>query len=85
MLIDIKVNGLRSRSVAIVLSLGLCALLTLAASANALIGLLSDQRVNVSKELLDAGIVYAPNSAPLNARLAEAEMAEGTGNNGETG
>lgn len=76
MLIDIKVNGLRSRSVAIVLSLGLCALLTLAASANALIGLLSDQRVNVSKELLDAGIVYAPNSAPLNARLAEAEMAE---------
>jgi tetratricopeptide (TPR) repeat protein len=76
MMIKVTVSGLKSRAIAIVLSLGLCALLTLAASANALIGMLSDQRVNVSKELLAAGIVYAPNSAALNARLAEAEMAE---------
>jgi tetratricopeptide (TPR) repeat protein len=37
---------------------------------------LTDERVNVSRDLLAAGLKYAPNSAALQARLAEAEMAE---------
>jgi tetratricopeptide (TPR) repeat protein len=76
MVIDVRVNGFKSRGFAIVLSLVVCALLTSAALANVLVGMLTDQRVTASKELLGAGIVYAPNSAPLNARLAEAEMTE---------
>jgi hypothetical protein len=40
------------------------------------VGLLTDPRVNAPKELLTAAIGYVPNSAPLNARLAEAEILE---------
>jgi Tetratricopeptide repeat len=76
MLIEVKVNGLAARAVAIVLTLGMCAVLTFAALVNVAAGVVTDERVNVNKDLLAATIAYVPNSAPLNARLAEAEMGE---------
>lgn len=76
MVIEVKVNGLAARAVAIVLALGVCAVLTFAALVNVAAGVVSDERVNVNKDLLAATIAYVPNSAPLNARLAEAEMGE---------
>src|SRR6202040_1418759 len=43
---------------------------------NVAAGIVTDERVSVNKDLLTAAISYVPNSAPLNARLAEAEMEE---------
>lgn len=76
MIIEVKVNNLAGRVIAILSSLGVCALLTFAALVSCTVGLLTDQRANVSKELLTAGIAFVPNSAPLNARLAEVEMGD---------
>lgn len=75
-LIEVKVNKNSSRAVAIALALGLVSLLSFAALVNFFAGIVTDPRVNVSKELLAATIAYVPNSAPLNARIAEAEMTE---------
>lgn len=76
MVIEVKVNNIARRLIAILFALGVCALLTVASLVSCAVGLLTDQRVNVSRELLAAGIAFVPNSAPLNARLAEAEMGE---------
>jgi hypothetical protein len=76
MVFEASLNGLKSKALTIVLSLVACVVLTYAALTNVVANILTDQRASVSKELLAAGIVYAPNSALLNARLAEAEMAE---------
>jgi tetratricopeptide (TPR) repeat protein len=76
MVVEVNVNNLAGRAVAILAALGVCVLLTYAAVVTCTVGLLTDQRVNVSRELLTAGISFVPNSAPLNARLAEAEMGE---------
>lgn len=53
-----------------------CAALTIAALVNAAAGIVTDERVTANKDLLVATIAYLPNSAPLNARLAESEMSE---------
>lgn len=58
-------------------ALAVCALLIFSALVNCIVGMLTDPRVSASRELLTAGIAYVPNSAPLNARLAEAEMGGG--------
>lgn len=76
MVIEVKVNDLTSRAVAIVAALGLCAALTFAALVNVAAGVVTDERASVNKDLLTAAIAYVPNSAPLNARLAQAEMGE---------
>ncbi|MEK6320306.1 MAG: tetratricopeptide repeat protein [Acidobacteriota bacterium] len=57
-------------------AIAVCAALTSAALVSLVVGLLTDQRVSVRKDLLAAAIQYVPNSATLNARLAEAEMSE---------
>ena len=76
MMIEVKVNNLAGRAIVGSFALGVCALLMWAALVNCAVGLLTDQRVNVSKELLAAGISLVPNSATLNARLAEVEMGD---------
>jgi tetratricopeptide (TPR) repeat protein len=76
MIIEVKVNNLAGRVIAILSALAVGALLTFAALVSCTVGLLTDQRANVSKELLTAGIALVPNSAPLNARLAEVEMGD---------
>jgi len=70
------VNGLAARAGVIVVVLGLCGALTIAALVNVAAGIVTDERVTANKDLLAATIAYVPNSAPLNARLAEAEMGE---------
>ncbi|MEK6288240.1 MAG: tetratricopeptide repeat protein [Acidobacteriota bacterium] len=74
MIIEVKVNNLAARAVAMLSALAVCALLIFSALVNCVVGMLTDPRVSASRELLTAGIAYVPNSAPLNARLAEAEM-----------
>ena len=58
----------------LVAGLGVCAVLVFSAITNCAVGLLTDPQVNVSRELLIAGSSLVPNSALLNARLAEEEM-----------
>lgn len=74
MTINFKVNSAAARAAAFLFGFILCVLASLAATHNLVIGLLSDRRVNVPRNLLAAGIVYVPDSASVNARLAEAEM-----------
>ena len=54
--------------------LALCAVLAMLAVTRAVAGLLTDERTRAPKELLSRGVKYAPNSAALRARLAEAEL-----------
>jgi tetratricopeptide (TPR) repeat protein len=75
MVIEIGVNTFKAKLAALTAALAVCALLALAALTNLVIGALTDERINPSKALLAEGAKYAPNSAPLQARLAEAEMA----------
>lgn len=77
MVIQVEIDKLSTKLIAIIAALGVCALLVFAALVNCTVGLLSDPQVNVSRELLDAGASFIPNSAPINARLAQLEMVEG--------
>lgn len=76
MLIQRSVNGIFGRAAAILLALAGCAALLVVAVTSLIAGVLSDPRADVRRELLAEGIKYVPNSAPVNARLAEAEMIE---------
>jgi len=74
--IEVRVHSLFARAAVIVTTLVLCATLTIAALINAAAGVATDERVAANHELLAATIAYLPNSATLNARLAEAELGE---------
>lgn len=74
--IELKADSLMTRAAVIVAALALCAALTIAALINAVAGIVTDERVAPNKDLLAVAIAYLPNSAPVNARLAEVEMRE---------
>jgi tetratricopeptide (TPR) repeat protein len=74
--IEFTVNSIGARAAALLSGFVLCSLVSLAAAHNLVVGLLTDQRIDVPRNLLAAGIAYVPDSAPVNARLAEAEMME---------
>ena len=76
MVIEIPANKLWAKLTIAVAALFVCALLAVAMLAQVITGILTDERVTVSRELLASGVRYVPNSAPLQARLAEAEMSE---------
>ncbi len=76
LVIQFKVNNLARRLITILVALAACALLLCAALVSFAVGVLTDPRVNASRELLEAGIGLVPNSAALNSRLAEAEMSQ---------
>ena len=76
MVIEIGVSKLSAKLAVGAAALAVCALLAFAMLTSFIVGVLTDERVSVSRDLLAAGSKYAPNSAPLQARLAEAEMAE---------
>ncbi|HJZ67776.1 MAG TPA: tetratricopeptide repeat protein [Blastocatellia bacterium] len=76
MIIKVEVRNPAARVVAIFATLIISALLTYAMLLNFLAGVLTDQRANIRTEWLAAGIAYVPNSARLNARLAETEMTQ---------
>jgi tetratricopeptide (TPR) repeat protein len=74
MVLEIRVNNLSRRALALLAALVVCTVLMLAAAMNCVVGILTDPRANTNKELLELGARFVTHSAPLNARLAEAEM-----------
>jgi tetratricopeptide (TPR) repeat protein len=74
--IEIKIDNLVKRVTVVFATLAVFALLSYAALTNVTVGLLTDSRVDVSRELLNAGVSFVPNSAAINARLAELEMGD---------
>jgi tetratricopeptide repeat protein len=78
MVLEIRVNNLSRRALSLLSALVVCTVLMLAAAMNCLVGILTDPRVNTNKELLELGARFVTHSAPLNARLAEAEMDDQT-------
>lgn len=76
MTIRVKVDRLARRIAVILGAVLACGLLSLASVRILISGVLSDPRADVRRELLAAGIAYVPNSAAVNARLAQAEMVE---------
>jgi hypothetical protein len=76
MVLEIRVVKPAAKAAAILIAVGITALLTFAILVNFVVGVFSDERVSLSRDLLADGVAYAPNSAPLLARLAAAEMRE---------
>jgi hypothetical protein len=74
--IEIQANKLWAKLTIAFATLFVCALLAVAMLTQAIAGILTDERVTVSRELLARGVRYVPKSALLQARLAEAEMSE---------
>lgn len=76
MTFEFVVNSPARRAAVALATLVLFAALALASWTNLVAGVLTDERVNVNKDWLTAGITHAPNSALLNARIARTEMLE---------
>ena len=76
MLFEFAVDNLLRRAATAVGALVLCAVLGSWMWSSFVAGLLTDQRVAVTKDWLDRGKGYAPNSALIEARLARVEMLE---------
>ncbi|HVG20269.1 MAG TPA: hypothetical protein VNI02_14560 [Blastocatellia bacterium] len=75
MVIEFKLKNMASRLAVIAVALAVCSLLTVVIISRFVIGTLSDRRFAVYRSMLSVPVEYFPNSARLNARLADAEMA----------
>lgn len=71
MILQFSVDSLLAKIVTAVLALGLFAILVSSALWYLVVGTLSDDRVLMPRELMQAGVQYFPNSPRLHARLAE--------------
>lgn len=76
MLFEFAVDNLLRRAATAVGALVLCTVLGSWMWSSFVAGLLTDGRVAVTKDWLDRGKGYAPNSALIEARLARVEMLE---------
>ncbi len=76
MFFEFAVDNLVRRAATAVAALVLCAVLGSWMWSSFVAGLLTDDRVAVTKDWLDRGKGYAPNSALIEARLARVEMSE---------
>ena len=76
MIVSAPINRLVARMIVLAISLSICAVLGLAATSNYLVGVLTDERLPVPKGLLVSARSYFPDSARLNARLANVELME---------
>jgi tetratricopeptide (TPR) repeat protein len=74
MVLEFKLKSLAARLAVIAVAAALCALFVTVVIYRFVIGTLSDDRLSVSRGMLVEPVKYLPNSARLNARLAEAEM-----------
>ena len=74
MLLDINVGTSRARIITVLVVAAVGALLAWLAVGNFMIGVLGDERVPLSRDSLESAVARFPNSAPLLARLAAAEM-----------
>jgi tetratricopeptide (TPR) repeat protein len=73
---EFALTNLLRRAAVAVIALVLCAALAAAAWSSFVAGVLTDERVTVTKDWLDRGARYAATSARLNAQLARTEMSE---------
>ncbi len=73
---DINITRTYQRLLIVTVTLITIVLLGLSAIQNFVLGVVTTERVLVSRQLLSATMGFFPNSARLNARLAEAEMRE---------
>lgn len=73
-LFEIRVESLGTRIAFLLAAIACSAVLVLAMLRNFVSGVLADERVSVTGDLLASGIKFAPDSALLHARLAEVEL-----------
>ena len=76
MVLNLNLNKVRGRLALAILVLACCALLVAIILSRFVIGTLSDDRLAVTRDMLQVPVGYLPNSARLNARLASAELSE---------
>jgi hypothetical protein len=77
MSVEINLVKPAARLLAIMTTGAICVLLGALALQQAIAGMLVDERVAVPRQWLATGLRYAPTSAPLLARLAESDLADG--------
>ena len=77
MSVEINLAKPATKMLAVITAGAICVLLGALALQRAVAGMLTDERIAVPRQWLAAGLRYAPTSAPLLARLAESELAEG--------
>jgi hypothetical protein len=76
MTIEFNLKNIAAKLVVVVLALVAFALLTVLIVSRFIVGTLSDDRFVYGRETLVVPLEYFPNSARLNAKLAEAELLE---------
>ncbi|HST22479.1 MAG TPA: tetratricopeptide repeat protein [Blastocatellia bacterium] len=76
MTIEFNLKNIATKLVVVVLALVAFALLVILIASRFIVGTLSDDRFIYGRETLVVPLEYFPNSARLNARLAEAELLE---------
>lgn len=76
MVLKLNLNRLRGRLALAILALAGSSLLVVIIISRFVIGTLADDRLLVTRDMLQIPLGYFPNSARLNARLASAELSE---------
>ena len=74
MIVQFSVDSLLAKFVTAVIALGVFAILVFAALWYLVVGTLTDDRVAMPRDLLQAGVQYFPDSPRLHARIAATEM-----------
>jgi len=75
-MIELNLSKLRARLALAVLALAVCSLLVVIIISRFVIGTLGDDRLAVTRDMLQVPVSYFPGSARLNGRLAAAELSE---------
>jgi tetratricopeptide (TPR) repeat protein len=74
MIVQFSVDSLLAKLITALITLGVFAILIFAAIWYLIVGTLSDDRITISRDVMQAGVEYFPNSPRLHARVAEIEM-----------
>ncbi len=74
MILQFSVDSLLARFITAILAVGAFGVLVVAALWSLVIGTLTDDRVAIPREVLQAGVQYLPDSPRLHARIAETEL-----------
>lgn len=76
MLFELSIKKPAAKAALALVILCACAMLSYAIISNFIVSALTDERASVAHDTLEAAVQYFPNSARLNARLAEASQQE---------
>ena len=76
MIIEFNLKNIAAKLLVVALALAAFALLVVLIFSRFIVGMLSDDRFVYGRETLAIPLEYFPNSARLNAKLAEAELLE---------